>query len=76
MDRLDNVFHVVEHLSDPKYLLKNLVEHNLKDYGLVIIEVPLYESFQSLLAKQKWIHLDHHYHLPYSSEDKFANDLV
>ena len=63
------LFHVVEHLPHPKRLLKNLVDHNLKDGGLVVIEVPLYESFQSLLAKQKWIHIDHHYHLSHFSED-------
>lgn len=73
-----SLFHVVEHLPDPKHLLKNLVDHNLKDDGLLVIEVPLYESFQSRLAKQKWIHLDHHYHLSHFSEDtldRLANDL-
>ena len=73
-----SLFHVVEHLPDPKHLLKNLVDYNLKDDGLLVIEVPLFESFQSRLAKQKWIHLDHHYHLSHFSEDtldRLANDL-
>ena len=73
-----SLFHVVEHLPDPKHLLKNLVDHNLKDDGLLVIEVPLYESFQSRLAKQKWLHLDHHYHLSHFSEDtldRLANEL-
>src|SRR6188768_447170 len=34
------LFHVLEHLPDPKPLLKELIGHNLKKDALVVIEVP------------------------------------
>ena len=52
------LFHVLEHLPQPQQLLKELVSANLNKDGLLIIEVPNINSFQSALAKEKWMHLD------------------
>ncbi|MES3016251.1 MAG: class I SAM-dependent methyltransferase [Bacteroidota bacterium] len=51
-------FHVFEHLTNPAELLNNLVKHNLKDGGLLIIEVPNFGSWQSAWAGSSWLHLD------------------
>lgn len=52
------LFHVLEHLPDPKPLLGQLIKDNLKKDGLVVIEVPNIKSWQSRIAKDRWIHLD------------------
>lgn len=62
------LFHVLEHLPDPKLLLKNLFRSNLKKGGLIVLEVPLIDSWQSCLAKEKWIHLDPPIHLSHYSK--------
>ncbi len=56
-------FHVLEHLSDPKNLLRNLVAANLKEGGLLLIEVPNFSSWQSKWAGKYWLHLDAPRHL-------------
>lgn len=61
------LFHVLEHLPDPKSLLKNLLKSNLKNGGLVVLEVPLIESWQSQIAKHRWIHLDPPIHFSHYS---------
>ncbi len=57
------LFHVVEHLSKPKELLRELIENNLTQNGYLVIEVPLFESFQSKISGEKWIHLDPPFHI-------------
>jgi 2-polyprenyl-3-methyl-5-hydroxy-6-metoxy-1,4-benzoquinol methylase len=52
------LFHVMEHLSNPKILLNELIKHNLAKDGLVVIEVPNFRSLQSLIAGRRWMHLD------------------
>ncbi|MEQ8530550.1 MAG: class I SAM-dependent methyltransferase, partial [Imperialibacter sp.] len=47
-------FHVLEHLSKPKELLANLVRDNLTPDGLVVIEVPNMDSWQSIWAGKSW----------------------
>ncbi|WP_339784490.1 class I SAM-dependent methyltransferase [uncultured Imperialibacter sp.] len=51
-------FHVLEHLSKPKELLANLVRDNLTPDGLVVIEVPNMDSWQSIWAGKSWLQLD------------------
>lgn len=51
-------FHVLEHISDPGNLIANIVKDNLKDNGLLVIEVPNFNSFQSQIAGKNWLHLD------------------
>jgi 2-polyprenyl-3-methyl-5-hydroxy-6-metoxy-1,4-benzoquinol methylase len=52
------LFHVLEHLPDPKPLLEALIKDNLGKDGLAVIEVPNVNSWQSRIAREKWIHLD------------------
>lgn len=52
------MFHVLEHLPSPQILLTELVKHNLKKDGLIVIEVPNIKSWQASIAGRKWMHLD------------------
>lgn len=52
------LFHVLEHLYTPSEIISNLVNSNLKNGGLLVVEVPNFNSWQSLLAKSNWLHLD------------------
>ncbi|WP_231458856.1 MULTISPECIES: class I SAM-dependent methyltransferase [unclassified Pedobacter] len=52
------MFHVLEHIHLSDNLLENLIQDNLKDDGLLIIEVPNFNSWQSKWAGNKWLHLD------------------
>ena len=62
------LFHVLEHLTEPKALLKKLITGNLKAGGLVVLEVPLIESWQSQIAKDRWMHLDPPIHFSHYSK--------
>lgn len=57
------LFHVVEHLTDPIPLLKNLVRHNLNTNGILVIEAPNFTSWQSKWAGKRWMQLDVPRHL-------------
>lgn len=57
------LFHVLEHLPNPSELLKALVDQNLKADGVLVVEVPRFDSFQSAIASSAWIHLDPPRHL-------------
>jgi SAM-dependent methyltransferase len=52
------LFHVLEHLRNPKAVMEELVKSNLKDGGLLVIEVPNFGSLQSKIAGKYWLHLD------------------
>ncbi|RZJ80632.1 MAG: class I SAM-dependent methyltransferase [Flavobacterium sp.] len=52
------LFHVLEHIHLSGNLLGNLIEDNLKKDGLLIIEVPNFDSWQAKWAGNKWLHLD------------------
>ena len=71
-------FHVLEHLPQPKKLLRKLIDNNLTHNGYLVIEVPLFESLQSKIAGKRWIHLDpplHISHFTKSSLLKLLGDL-
>lgn len=70
--------HVLEHLPRPKGLLKNLVDANLSSRGLLMVEVPRFDSLQSKLAGPRWIHLDpprHLSHFTLSALTRLLTDL-
>ena len=72
------LFHVLEHLPDPKPLLLHLIDDNLKPDGLVVIEVPNIRSWQAGIAGDKWIHLDVPRHLSHFTParlDQFLKEL-
>ncbi|MFC3561651.1 class I SAM-dependent methyltransferase [Pedobacter jamesrossensis] len=52
------LFHVLEHIHLSGNLLNNLIDGNLKDEGLLVIEVPNFDSWQSKWAGNRWLHLD------------------
>lgn len=52
------ILHVLEHLTHPKELLNKLLKANLIQNGIVVIEVPNFDSWQSKWASKHWIHLD------------------
>jgi len=62
------LFHVLEHLPSPINLLAEIVEGNLHENGLLVVEVPLIESWQSIIAGPNWIHLDPPIHLSHYSK--------
>lgn len=72
------LFHVVEHLPDPKTLLTELIKNNLNQNALVVIEVPNIKSWQAKLSGKKWMHLDVPRHISHFSPkrlEKLANEL-
>ncbi|MFD2034400.1 methyltransferase domain-containing protein [Belliella marina] len=65
------LLHVLEHLPDPKGLLKKLLQ-NLKTNGILIIEVPNIDSWQSRVAGENWMHLDLPKHLSHWNGEVLA----
>ena len=63
-------FHVLEHLYNPKQLLLELVNKNLKKGGLVVIEAPNFNSLQSKISGKGWLHLDLPRHISHFKEEK------
>lgn len=66
------LFHVLEHLPQPKELLQNLLRDNLKANGMLILEVPNLSSWQSAIAGNKWMHLDIPRHLSHFSKERLV----
>ena len=64
------LFHVLEHLPDPKILLSELIKHNLAKDGLVVIEVPNFQSLQARIAGRRWMHLDAYRHISHFTPRK------
>ncbi len=52
-----SLFHVLEHLSNPKVEL-GYIYNLLEDDGLLVVEVPNLGSFQAKISRGKWFHLD------------------
>ena len=72
------LFHVLEHLPNPKSLLGKLIKYNLKKSALVVIEVPNIKSWQASMSGNKWLHLDvprHISHFTPKRLEQFANEL-
>jgi len=63
------LFHVIEHITDSRILLKNLVKDNLKENGLLVLEVPNIKSWQFQWSKERWLHLDVPRHLAHFDAD-------
>jgi|GEM_PF-351189 len=69
------IFHVLEHLSNPKDLLDKLLHNNLAKDGYAVIEVPSFKSLQSKMAGKYWLHLDPPLHISHFSESSLLNLL-
>lgn len=59
---LITLFHVFEHLSQPKSTL-SFIQKKLKANGYVVMSFPNIDSWQSKLFKGHWLHLDPPRHL-------------
>ncbi len=64
------LFHVLEHLPNPKVLLNELIKHNLAKDGLVVVEVPNFQSLQARIAGSRWMHLDAYRHISHFTPRK------
>jgi SAM-dependent methyltransferase len=65
-------WHVLEHLNEPKKMV-NLIEKKLINKGYVVVEVPNFESFQHLINKNSWIHLDCPRHVTHFTKKGLIN---
>jgi SAM-dependent methyltransferase len=65
-----SMLHVLEHLSNPKSILCDLVANNLIRDGLFLIEVPNFDSIQSKIAGKYWMHLDPTRHISHFTDKK------
>ncbi|EIM63804.1 class I SAM-dependent methyltransferase [Desulfobacter postgatei] len=73
---LVTMFHSLEHMKEPKKILKE-IHRVLSDDGILLIEVPKFDSLFSKLFKEKWFHLDlprHLYHFENFSIKKILKD--
>lgn len=68
------MFHSLEHMKDPKQTLK-AIHSILKNDGILIIEVPKFDSLYSRIFKDKWFHLDVPRHL-YHFEEKTIKSML
>jgi len=69
-------WHVLEHIDDPAGFVAS-INKLLGDDGLLVIEVPNFGSFQAVLGKGKWFHLDtprHMFHYTKKSIERLLNN--
>ena len=67
--------HVLEHLPEPMPLLRELLEHNLIQGGLLYVEVPRADSWQAQIAGDAWMHWDIPKHLSHWTEPVLTAQL-
>lgn len=67
-----SLWHVLEHLKEPKKLT-NLIDKKLANNGYVVLEVPNFRSFQHLINKNDWIHLDCPRHVTHFTKEGLIN---
>lgn len=68
------LWHVLEHIPNINDTLKE-IRRILKPSGYFILEVPNFSSFQSIIGKGKWFHLDAPRHI-YHFEKETLNKLL
>ena len=70
-----SMFHVFEHLTQPKETLE-IISKILKKDGLFVVSFPNIDSWQSNFFKGKWLHLDPPRHLFFFSPKDFKNLMI
>ncbi|HNW91089.1 MAG TPA: class I SAM-dependent methyltransferase [Bacteroidales bacterium] len=68
------LFHVFEHLAEPRKTLE-IISKILKPGGILIISFPNIGSFQAGLFKGKWFHMDPPRHLLFFKPEDFTRIL-
>lgn len=68
------LIHVFEHLPNPKEVLE-IINKILKPNGVLVIEFPNIDSWQSNCFKNHWFHIDPPRHLNFFKPTKFIEEL-
>lgn len=68
------LFNVLEHMKDPLSILKECAAR-LKPGGVILINVPNFDSWQAYLNRPLWLHLDPPRHLFHFAPKSLANVL-
>ncbi|NVK50636.1 MAG: class I SAM-dependent methyltransferase [Cyclobacteriaceae bacterium] len=68
--------HVLEHLPSPLEMLKELLQSNLADKGILYIELPRSDSWQAQIAGENWMHWDIPKHLTHWTEKGLKRELA
>lgn len=68
------LFHVFEHLTEPKETIEVIYEILKKD-GILMLSFPNIDSFQSRVFRGKWLHLDPPRHLFFFSPSDFKKEM-
>jgi len=68
------LWHVLEHISDPEMYLEK-IHKLLDDHGLLLIEVPNFNSWARKLTKNHWLSLDIKHHLIFFTPAALVNLL-
>lgn len=71
---LITLFHVLEHVPDPRAVILRLSRH-LKERGRFVIEVPNYCRLQRVLFGRWWWHLDPPRHLVHFTQESLSGML-
>ena len=70
-----SLFHVFEHLTEPKETLE-IISRILKKDGVLIMSFPNIDSWQSRIFKGKWLHIDPPRHLFFFFTPEDFRDLM
>lgn len=70
------LFHVLEHLDNPKKQLQHISRNILSSDGYLIIQVPNYDSFERKVFKNRWFSFDVPRHLWHFNEKSLTKLLV
>jgi len=66
------LFHVFEHLSNPKETIE-IISKIIKENGIAVFSFPNIGSYQAKIFKGKWLHLDPPRHLFFFAKKDFCN---
>jgi len=61
--QIASLFHVLEHLEDPRVILEHLRKEVISPRGYLIIQVPNYMSYERRIFRNKWFSFDVPRHL-------------
>ncbi|MFH0969415.1 MAG: class I SAM-dependent methyltransferase [Patescibacteria group bacterium] len=62
------LWHVLEHIADPEAYIEKISEM-LENNGILLIEVPNFNSWSRILSKSYWLALDPTHHLTFFTQD-------